>query len=247
MSTQTAVLDKPRQKTAKTAAKPASANDTRPPLNPGDRLTRAEFERRYQAYPEIKKAELIEGVVYMPSPIRHQQHGRPQALVMTWLGHYFASTPGVDISGNATVRLDLENEPQPDALLRLPQKSSGRSRIADDDYLEGPPELIVEIAASSAAYDLHDKKRVYARSGVQEYLVVQMYEQQIDWFTLQEGVYEPLPADDQGLIRSQQFPGLWLDTAAFWQNDVAGMLKTLQEGLATEDHAAFVKQLKDNE
>lgn len=247
MSTETAVLDPPRQKTTKTAAKPAVANDTRPPLNPGDRLTRAEFERRYQAYPEIKKAELIEGVVYMPSPIRHQLHGRPHARMMTWLGFYWANTPGTDMSDNATVRLDLENEPQPDALLRLPQKSSGRSRIGDDDYLEGPPELIVEIAASSAAYDLHDKKRAYARSGVQEYLVVQMYEQQIDWFALQEGVYKPLPTDDQGLIRSQQFPGLWLDTAAFWHNDVAGMLKTLKEGLATEEHAAFAKRLEEME
>jgi Uma2 family endonuclease len=244
MSTKTAVLDPPRQKTA---IKPAVANDTRPPLNPGDRLTRAEFERRYQAYPEIKKAELIEGVVYMPSPIRHQQHGQPQAYAMTWLGHYFANTPGVDISGNATVRLDLENEPQPDALLRLPEKSGGRSRIADDDYLEGPPELMVEIAASSAAYDLHDKKRVYARSGVPEYLVVQMYEQRIDWFALREGVYEPLPADEQGIICSEQFPGLWLDTAAFWNNDVAGMLATLQQGLATEAHAAFVSRLQEME
>jgi Uma2 family endonuclease len=247
MSTETAVLDPPRQKTAKTATKPAAAHDTRPPLNPGDRLTRAEFERRYQAYPEIKKAELIEGVVYMPSPIRHQQHGRPHAHMMIWLGHYLVNTPGIDISDNATVRLDLENEPQPDALLRLPEKRDGRSRVGDDDYLEGPPELIVEIAASSAAYDLHDKKRVYARSGVQEYLVVQMYEQQIDWFALQEGVYKPLLADDQGIIRSKQFPGLWLDTDAFWHNDVAKMLATLQEGLASKAHKTFVKQLQEME
>jgi Uma2 family endonuclease len=243
MSTQTAVLDKPRQMTTQ----PATARDTRPPFNPGDRLTRAEFERRYQAYPEIKKAELIEGVVYMPSPVHYKNHGQPHFSLIGWLSTYVTATPGISGADNTTVRFDFENEVQPDAVLRLEERKGGLSRIADDDYLEGPPELIVEIAASSAAYDLHDKKRVYARSGVPEYLVVQMYEQQIDWFALQEGVYEPLPADDQGIIRSQQFPGLWLDTAAFWHNDVAGMLNRLQEGLATEAHAAFVKQLKDNE
>jgi Uma2 family endonuclease len=188
MRRETAVLDPPQQKTA-TTTNPAITHDTRPPLNPGDRLTRAEFERRYHAYPEIKKAELIEGVVYMPSPVRYKNHGQPHFRLIGWLSTYVTATPGTSGADNTTVRLDF-----------------GRSRVGDDDYLEGPPELIVEIAASSAAYDLHDKKRVYARSGVQEYLVVQMYEQQIDWFALQEGVYKPLLADDQGIIRSKQFP-----------------------------------------
>ncbi|MFO7539640.1 MAG: Uma2 family endonuclease [Chloroflexota bacterium] len=225
MSSQTAVLDKPRQKRSSRAT---TASDSRPPLNPGDRLTRAEFERRYQAYPEIKKAELIEGVVYMPSPVRYKNHGQPHFRLIGWLSTYVTATPGISGADNTTVRLDFENEVQPDAILRLEEEKGGLSQIAGDDYLEGPPELMVEIAASSAAYDLHDKKRVCARSGVTEYLVVQMYEQRIDWFALREGVYEPLPADDQGLIRSEQFPGLWLDTAAFWNNDMAGMLATLQ-------------------
>src|SRR2546421_625978 len=88
-----------------------------PPLENGDRLTRAEFERRYEAMPELKKAELIEGVVYVPSPVRHEQHGGPQFALSTWLGHYQAFTPGVRGSDNATVRLDLNNEPQPDEVL----------------------------------------------------------------------------------------------------------------------------------
>lgn len=243
MRRETAVLDPPQQKKAKTTTKPAITHDTRPPLNPGDRLTRAEFERRYHAYPEIKKAELIEGVVYMPSPVRYKNHGQPHFRLIGWLSTYVTATPGTSGADNTTVRLDFENEVQPDAILRIEAEKDGLSRIGDDDYLEGPPELIVEIAASSAAYDLHDKKRVYARSGVQEYLVVQMYEQRIDWFALREGVYELLLADEDGIIRSEQFPGLWLNTAVFWQNDAAGLLKTLQAGLATEAHAAFVEQL----
>lgn len=241
MSVQTALLDKPR---AQSPPQPALKKDDRPPLNAGDRLTRAEFERRYSAYPELKKAELIEGVVYMPSPVRYQQHGQPHFALIGWMSVYAVSTPNVYGADNATVRLDLENEVQPDIILRRQQ---GRSRIGDDDYLEGPPELIVEIAASSAAYDLHDKKRVYARSGVLEYLTVQMYERQIEWFALREGVYEPLPMNEQGVIRSEQFPGLWLDTTAFWKNDLAGMLATLQEGLASDEHAAFVSELQTEE
>ena len=169
--------------------------DSRPPLQSGDRLTRAEFARRYRLHPEIKKAELIDGVVYVASPVRHRQHGRPHGLLVGWIVAYAAATPGVDFSDNPTVLLDLENEHQPDALLRLEPRYGGRSRISSDDYIEGPPDLIVEIAASSAAYDLHDKKRVYARSGVREYLVAQAYEQRVDWWELHEGVFVPLPPE----------------------------------------------------
>jgi Uma2 family endonuclease len=215
------------------------------PLHAGDRLSRAEFERRYHAHPEIKKAELIEGVVYMPTPIRFEQHGRPHFNIVTWLGTYCAATPGISPGGdNTTVRLDFENEVQPDALLRLEPAQGGRSRVTEDDYLEGPPELIVEIAASSAAYDLHDKRRVYARSGVQEYLAIQMYEQRVDWFVLREGVYETLTPGDNGVLHSQVFPGLWLQPAALWSGDLAGMLAVLQEGLDSSEHAAFVARLR---
>jgi len=215
-----------------------------PPLNPGDRLSRAEFERRYQAHPEIKKAELIEGVVYMPTPVRFEEHGRPHSNIITWLGVYCAATPGTSVGDNATVRLDFENEVQPDALLRLDPEHGGRSRVTEDDYLEGPPELIVEIASSSAAYDLHVKRRVYARSGVQEYLAVQMYEQRVDWFILREGVYETLTPDENGVLRSEVFPGLWLQPEALWSGDLAAMLEVLQQGLASPEHAAFVERLR---
>ncbi len=215
-----------------------------PPLNPGDRLSRAEFERRYQAHPEIKKAELIEGVVYMPTPVRFEKHGRPHGDIVGWLSVYRAATPSVLVGDNATVRLDFENEVQPDALLRLEPEDGGRSYVTEDDYLKGPPELIVEIAASSAAYDLHVKRRVYARSGVQEYLAVQMYEQRVDWFILREGVYETLTPDEHGVLRSEVFPGLWLQPAALWDGDLAAMLAVLQEGLASPEHAAFLERLQ---
>lgn len=215
-----------------------------PPLTAGDRLTRAEFERRYLAHPEIKQAELIEGVVYMPSPTRFEKHGRPHNDIVTWLGVYRAATFGVVGGNNATIRLDYDNEVQPDALLRLDATRGGRSRITADDYLAGPPELVVEIAASSAAYDLHDKRRVYQRSGVQEYLALQVYEQAATWFALREGVYEPLAADAAGILRSEVFPGLWFNAPAFWAGDLAAVLTTLQAGLAAPEHAAFVAQLQ---
>ncbi|HIC89001.1 MAG TPA: Uma2 family endonuclease [Anaerolineae bacterium] len=215
-----------------------------PPLNVGDRLSRAEFERRYHAHPEIKKAELIEAVVYMSTPVRYLSHGRLHAYIVGWLTYYCAKTPGVDLSDNAMLRLDFENEPQPDALLRLPAALGGKSRIAEDGYLEGTPELIVQIAASSAAYDLHVKKRVYARNGVQEYLAIQTYEQRIDWFAFYEGVYQPLPPDDDGVLCSRVFPGLWLDPVAFWAGDLEKMLAVLEQGVRSPEHEAFVARLQ---
>lgn len=214
-----------------------------PPLQTGDILSRAEFERRYHAHPEIKRAELIEGVVYMPSPVRLTQHAEPHANVMLWLGMYKAATKGIRLADNTTVRLDFENEVQPDALLYLPQQFGGQTKTSDDDYLEGAPELIAEIAASSASYDMHQKKRVYARNGVKEYLVFQVYEQKVDWFVLQDGVYQSLQPDEQNVWRSELFPGLWLDAAAFWNDDLSQLLQTLQQGLATPEHQTFAAQL----
>lgn len=213
-----------------------------PPLENGDRLTRAEFERRYEAMPEVKKAELIDGVVYMPSPAR-VSHGRPHAQLIGWLLNYTIATPHVDLLDNATVRLDMDNEPQPDALLRLDAEHGGRSAVGPDDYVEGPPELVAEIALSSAAYDLHDKMRVYRRNGVQEYLVWQVYDKRVDWWELRDEVYVPLPADEHGVVRSRVFPGLWLHAAALLKGDMAQVLATLQQGLQSDEHVAFLKKI----
>jgi len=224
---------------------PQVAPDAIPPLESGDHLSRAEFERRYEAHPEIKKAELIEGVVYVASPVRFRQHGHPHSKVITWLGVYEAATPGVMVGDNATLRIDEENELQPDAMMRLEPERGGRSWIDEEDYVNGAPELIVEVAASSAALDLHKKLRLYERIGVQEYLAVQMYEQRVDWFVLREGRYQRLEPDEAGVLRSGVFPGLWLDPQALLKGELATVLKVLQEGLASEEHEAFVKRLRE--
>ncbi|MFB2875671.1 Uma2 family endonuclease [Floridanema aerugineum] len=211
------------------------------PLENGDRLTRAEFERRYQTMPNLKKAELIEGVVYMGSPVR-VTHGQPHAHIMGWLFSYQIATPGVGLFDNTTVRLDADNEPQPDALLRI--ENGGQTIISEDDYLEGAPEFIAEIAASSASYDLRDKLRVYRRNQVQEYLVWQVNEQKIDWFRLREGEYIVLPRDATGTIKSEVFPGLWLAVPALIAGNLVEVQSVLQMGLATPEHQIFVERLR---
>ena len=222
---------------------PSNGKAENPPMQSGDRLSRAEYERRYNLHPEIKKAELIEGEVYVASPVQIKKHSRPHFNMITWLGTYCAATPYVNGADNATVSLDMENEPQPDILLRLDAELGGRSWITADDYLEGAPELVVEIAASSASYDLGKKKRVYARNGVQEYIVFVAYEKQIYWFALGEEGYEPLVADANGVIRSKIFPGLWLQTDVMRTDNLTKALNVLQEGLASPEHAAFVEKL----
>jgi Uma2 family endonuclease len=210
-------------------------------LENGDRLTRQEFERRYQALPQIKKAELIEGVVYVPSPLRFEKHAKPHACIIGWLALYSAATPGVDLADNATVRLDWDNEPQPDALLRI--TTGGRSHINEDDYVEGAPELIAEIASSSASYDLHDKLTAYRRNGVQEYIVWQVYDRKLDWFSLQNGQYVNLVPDQEGVIQSQVFPGLNLPVEALLSGNLQQVLDEVQKGIQGEEHKAFVAKL----
>ena len=219
-------------------------SDKAPLLENGDRLSRAEFERRYAAMPHLKKAELIEGVVYMAAAVRAKQHGNPHALIIGWLAVYHAATPGTNLAGNTTVRLDLDNEPQPDALLRIEPEVGGRSRITEDDYIEGAPELIVEIAASSASYDLNDKLNVYRRNGVQEYGVWQIYENEIVWYRLEDSEYVRVQPDANGLIHSRVFPGLSLDVDAMQNRELATVLSRLQTTLNTPEHIAYIQTLQ---
>ncbi|NEO25468.1 MAG: Uma2 family endonuclease [Kamptonema sp. SIO4C4] len=209
-----------------------------PPLENGDRLSYREFERRYAAMPAHQKAELVEGVVYMASPLRFTTHAEPHGRLITWLGVYQAATPSTAMGIEPTVRLDSDNELQPDGVLLIP---GGRSQLSPEGYIQGPPELVVEIAASSAAIDLGDKKRVYRRNGVEEYLVWQLFEQRLDWFYLEEGVYHCLSPDEEGILRSRIFPGLWLNRSQLLENNLAAVLETLQTGLRSPEHQAFVQ------
>ena len=179
----------------------------------------------------------------MPSPVSHQEHGGPHFNVVFWLGLYCSGTLSVEGGDNSTVRLDLENEPQPDVFLRIRPKFGGQSRD-EDTYVAGPPELIAEVSASSASYDLHEEFREYERNGVREYLVWRVWDSVIDWFALREGHFERLPLTDAGHYHSEAFPGLWLDPAALIRGDFSQVVTVLQQGLASPEHAAFVARLQ---
>jgi hypothetical protein len=214
-------------------------------LQNGDRLTRDEFERRYEAMPDLKKAELIEGEVYMPSPVSVGQHGAPHADLMWWLGHYRVFTPGVRVADNSTVRLDLDNEPQPDGLLFIEPALAGQAKLDPAGYIEGAPEWVGEISASSVSIDLNKKFHVYRRHGVREYAVWRVQDGAIDWFVNRKGQFDRLQQDAAGIYRSEVFPGLWLDAPAMIRGDMATVLEKLQEGIDSPEHAAFVSKLRE--
>jgi hypothetical protein len=214
-----------------------------PVLCAGDRLTRDEFERRYSAMPDLKKAELIEGVVYMGSPVSLLRHGLPHTNLSYWLTYYREITPGLIAGDNSTVRLDLDNEPQPDLLLCIPAEAGGTSRITAGGYLEGPPEMAIEVAASSVSYDLHQKLGAYRRNGVQEYLVHRVDDGEVDWFVLEHGTYVRQQPDAEDLLKSRVFPGLWLDVPALLRGDLRALRAAIQRGIVDPAHAAFVLRL----
>lgn len=196
--------------------------------------------------PQGTKAELLEGVVYMPSPVRVLRHGQPHALLIWWLANYRLATPGIIIADNASARLDLDNEPQPDAILVLEPTMGGQARLAPDDYIEGAPELVAEVASSSVSYDLDVKFKVYRRNGVREYIVWRVLDEIIDWFSLKNDEFIPLAVDEAGLYRSEVFPGLWLDPAALIRDDMPAVVAVLNRGLASREHADFLARLKSH-
>lgn len=198
---------------------------TVPPLETGDRLTRAEFHRRYELHPDLHHVELIEGVVYVPSPVRFEQHGEPQGMIVGWLATYAAVHPEVRFSGPGTVILDGDNEPEPDAILLLRPEAGGQARLSDRGYILGAPELVVEISATSVSVDLGDKLRAYRRNGVREYIVWSTYDEQVRWFVLRDGDFELLSPDSTGVVHSTVFEGLRLDVPSLLRGDLAAVLR----------------------
>lgn len=212
-----------------------------PPLRAGDRMTRAEFKRRWDAMPEVKKAELLDGVVYMPA--LSLDHGVPHFDLVGWLWMYRVLTRGTEGADNASVRFDDDNMPQPDALLRLLPAYGGRSRVTADRYFEGGPELVVEVANTAADEDLGPKRELYRKFGVQEYIVWRVGDRALDWFELRNKYYWPLDPGEGGIIRSRVFPGLWLDPVALIAGDAARVLAVAQLGHGSPEHTAFLAEL----
>ena len=215
-----------------------------PLLREGDRLTSTEFERRYDAMPNLKTADLLDGVVYIGSPVRTLQHGMPQTLLLGWLVNYWVATPGTLPSDNGTVRIDDNNVPQPDALLMIQRK--GQSRLDEDGYVAGGPELVAEVAGGRNDAILRAKKTTYRRAGVREYILWHVADAEVEWFMLNGSRYVKLRADRDGIHRSVVFPGLWLDVAALVRFDGPEVMRVLNLGLISPEHAAFVAGLREN-
>ena len=218
----------------------ATVEESIPPLVEGQRLTRDEFLRRWEAHPEINKAELIGGTVFMPSPLS-VEHAVMDSDVGGWLLAYRSATPGTESGHNAT-SLIREETPQPDNFLRILPEYGGGSRI-EGKYLGGRPELLVEICGSSASYDLHDKLELYQAARIPEYLAVLLFEKEVRWHRLLGRRYKLLSPDRDGLLRSRVFPGLWLDSKALLEGNIQQVLARLQEGLNSPEHKRFVAKL----
>lgn len=211
------------------------------PLRNGDHLTQPEFHRRYETYPENVKFELIGGVVYMASPIERDHATRHPELSLV-LSVYEADTPGIDVASNMTIILGEESEPQPDLMLRRLTEYDGQSHYNKKNYLVGAPELVAEIAHSTRAIDMNRKRLDYLEAGVQEYVVLCVEEQELFWFHFPSR--RRLKPDREGVWKSRVFPGLWLHGPALIARDSARLIATAQQGIATAEHAAFVRRLQ---
>lgn len=223
-----------------TVSQPSSPAAEQPELHSGDLMTQEEFHRIYSQMPEGFRAELVEGIVYVASPLK-RRHGKAHLLLGSVFAAYEGATPGVDASDNTTVLLGEESEPQPDLYLRILPAFGGQSTTSADDYVEGAPELIAEIAYSTRALDLHAKRRDYRRHGVLEYFVFTAKEQKLVWLDL-KGDQDVAVAPD-GIVRARTFPGLWIDPAALFRQDYTALMATLQRGLASPEHGDFVRKL----
>jgi Uma2 family endonuclease len=224
---------------------PSQARITRPaklpPLLPGEHLDQKTFHARYEAMPPGTRAELIGGIVYMPSPVS-RPHGQFHIRLSHWLQEYADATPGTECFDAASTILGAKSEPQPDLSLLISPEFGGQT-ASQGQYIQGAPELIAEVASSSEEFDLQAKKQDYERSGVREYLVVALRQQKVFWFILRRRRFKELPLAADGIFRSVVFPGLWLDPAALLMLNRRRLLAVLKKGLATAEHADLVAKL----
>jgi Uma2 family endonuclease len=220
---------------------PAQPDELIPPLEPGDRLDQPTFHERYLAMRPDTRAELIGGVVFMPSPAK-RPHSRTTARVVRWLGVYEDATPGTELHDNGSNLMGPESEPQPDACLLISSACGGQTSDRDD-WIVGAPELIVEVASSTESIDLHGKKADYEKCGVKEYVVVALRQQKVFWFKNQDDSFVELGPGTDGIYRSEVFPGLWLDPVALLAGKMSQLWSILGAGLASPEHAAFVTRL----
>lgn len=228
--------------TRRDADRSASSSDL---LHSGDHLDRETFHRLYLQTPEGFKAELINGVVYVASPVS-RGHSVPNGTLVGCFFVYEANTPGVERGDNGTVFLTPDrDEVQPDAMLMIRPEYGGAVQYAGDGdhFIAGGPELVVEVATSSAAIDLHDKLDAYERAGVREYVVLSTKTPELFWYENREGRFVRLDPPGDGIFRSAVFPGLWLNAAAIVANDSKTVLETVQAGLADPAHEKFIAEL----
>ena len=212
------------------------------PLENGDHLDQKTFHARYEAMPEDFRAELIGGIVYVAGRSR-RSGSRARVQLLCWLLNYTEAIPGIEAHHYATTILNHQSEVHPAASLLIVAPGQGQTRD-EDEYIVGAPELAAEVAASSASIDLHAKRREYEREGVKEYLVVQLQPFRVHWFVSRQGRFEALAPGPDGILRSEVFPGLWLDPAALERLDGQALRAALQQGLTTPGHAAFVARLR---
>ncbi len=209
-------------------------------FHPGDRLSRDEFLERWERMPALKKAELIDGVVYMPSPVS-LTHSGYDGLSHLVLSSFAARTPGSGFFPNATW-LMLESAPQPDSCLCWLPPSGTLKTIRD--LATGVPDLIVEVSLSTRSYDLGPKLALYQKAGVPEYVALLVEEERIEWRVLEQGSYGLMQPDTDGIFRSRAFPGLWIESAAFWRKDQARLLAVLEQGLEQIDICDLAADLR---
>ncbi len=211
-----------------------------PLLANGDRMKQPEFHRRYLASPDDVKFELIEGIVYMASPLRWKHGNYSQELSLVF-GLYRAATTGVEAGDNATILLGEESEPQPNLVLRILPEYGGQSRL-EEEYDARAPELLAEIAYSSRAIDLNQKRNDYEHNGVVEYLVLSIEDQELHWFHFPSA--KMIRPNRQGVSRSLVFPGLWIENQSLLARNTARQIDVVRQGLASREHAVFVKRLQ---
>ena len=229
----------------------------------GMRMRRPEYHRRYKRTPAGFRAELIGGRVYINQDAdgraggdlwdepsgemmgTKRRHARGHSLVSAWLNWYVDATidavPDLELGITPTVILADGSEPEPDLTFRriTPEQETVEDEQFDG-WMAGAPQLAIEVSDSTRRRDAGPKREDYERNGVPEYLMLDLPGRRVRWFVRgEDGAYVELAPGADGLLKSREFPGLWLDPAALLAGDRAALKAALAAGLASPEHAAF--------
>ena len=192
-------------------------------------VKRITFEEYLDSLTEESKGDLFDGLLYMQTP-PSDAHEEIFGFLFDILRNYvLEKNLGVVRGSRTAIRFAEEHGTQPDIVFI----SNARRHLIYPYYIDGAPEVVVEILSpSTRKLDRGKKMALYAENGVLEYWQVDPEDQTAKFLRNNDGVWAPMPVGGDGIFHSEAISGFWLNVQWLFTEEPLSGLKIVPTILA---------------